>query len=235
MSGPTILIIEDERDLVRTLEYNFEQEGFRVQAALTGAEGLALAGKEPVPDLLVLDIMLPDLSGTEICRRLRSQEATRHIPIIMATARGEEIDRVVGFELGADDYVTKPYSIRELILRIRALLRRSQAVQQAGPRIVIGRLRLDIPSRRAWVDDEEIVLTSLEFKLLWTLLERRGRVQSRDRLLSDVWGIDADVTTRTVDTHIMRLRQKLGAAQDHIETLRGEGYRFREEVAEDTP
>ena len=232
MEGPIILIVEDEQDLVHTLEYNLEQDGFRTRAALTGTKGIDLAKEEPVPDLIILDIMLPDIAGTEVCRRLRTLESTKHIPIVMATAKGEEIDRIVGFELGVDDYVTKPYSIRELILRIRALLKRSQSSNGAGPRLVVGRLRVDAPSHRVWVDDEEVTLTTLEFKLLWNLLDRRGRVQSRETLLEDVWGINAEVTTRTVDTHIMRLRQKLGRAQNYIETLRGAGYRFRERIKE---
>jgi two-component system phosphate regulon response regulator PhoB len=147
----------------------------------------------------------------------------------MLTAKGEEIDRVVGFEIGADDYVVKPYSVRELTLRVRAILRRTRTGESEGERIEFGRLRVDVSAHRTWVDDEEVSLTALEFKLLTTLLERRGRVQTREVLLTDVWGFSAEVTTRTVDTHVKRLRQKLGPAGRYIETLRGVGYRFRSE------
>jgi len=228
MTGQLVLIVEDELDLAKTLEYSLEQEGFRVRVTSCGADGIEQARQDPIPDLILLDIMLPDIPGTEVLRRLRSMDETRHIPVVIASAKGEEIDRVVGFELGADDYVTKPYSLRELVLRIRALLRRSQ-VRDVGAvgRISQGRLRIDVLGHRAWVDDQEVSLTTLEFKLLYKLLECRGRVQSRETLLEEVWGINAEVTTRTVDMHIMRLRQKLGPAQDTIETLRGVGYRIR--------
>ena len=227
-----VLIIEDEVDLATTLEYNLKAEGFAVRVAHDGRNGLASAGTDPLPDVIVLDLMLPDLSGTEICRRLRDQERTREIPVIMCTAKGEEIDRVVGFEVGADDYVVKPYSVRELILRIRALLRRAHRVEGEPSLIRFGRLKIDREAHRAWVDEDEIGLTALEFRLLHAFLSRRGRVQTRDALLSDVWGIEADVTTRTVDTHVKRLREKLGDAGGYIETLRGVGYRFKDQPDE---
>ncbi len=227
-----VLIIEDEVDLATTLEYNLKAEGFAVRVAHDGRNGLSSAGTDPLPDVIVLDLMLPDLSGTEICRRLRDQERTREIPVIMCTAKGEEIDRVVGFEVGADDYVVKPYSVRELILRIRALLRRSHRVEGEPSLIRFGRLKIDREAHRAWVDEDEIGLTALEFRLLHAFLSRRGRVQTRDALLSDVWGIEADVTTRTVDTHVKRLREKLGDAGGYIETLRGVGYRFKDQPDE---
>ncbi len=227
-----VLIIEDEVDLATTLEYNLKAEGFAVRVAHDGRNGLSSASTDPLPDVIVLDLMLPDLSGTEICRRLRDQERTREIPVIMCTARGEEIDRVVGFEVGADDYVVKPYSVRELILRIRALLRRSHRVEGEPSLIRFGRLKIDREAHRAWVDEGEIGLTALEFRLLHAFLSRRGRVQTRDALLSDVWGIEADVTTRTVDTHVKRLREKLGDAGGYIETLRGVGYRFKDQPDE---
>ena len=231
MSG-LVLVIEDEVDLATTLEYNLRSAGFQVRLAHSGRQGLASATTEPVPDLIVLDLMLPDLAGTEICRRLREQERTRDVPVIMCTAKGEEIDRVVGFEVGADDYVVKPFSVRELILRIRALLRRAQRVEGEPAVIRFGRLKIDRDAHRCWVDDGELALTALEFRLLHAFLSRRGRVQSRDALLSDVWGIDADVTTRTVDTHVKRLREKLGEAGGYIETLRGVGYRFKSDPEE---
>ncbi|MCX5747378.1 MAG: response regulator transcription factor [Proteobacteria bacterium] len=229
-----VLVIEDEVDLATTLEYNLKSEGFQVRVAHTGRQGMASATSDPLPDVIVLDLMLPDLSGTEICRKLREAERTRDIPVIMCTAKGEEIDRVVGFEVGADDYIVKPYSVRELMLRIKALLRRAHRVEGEPSLIRFGRLKIDRDAHRAWVDEVEISLTALEFRLLHAFLSRRGRVQSRDALLSDVWGIEADITTRTVDTHVKRLREKLGEAGAYIETLRGVGYRFRDQPDEAT-
>jgi two-component system, OmpR family, phosphate regulon response regulator PhoB len=236
MSG-SVLVIEDEVDLATTLEYNLRAEGLTVRVAHNGRQGLAAATTDPLPDVIVLDLMLPDLAGTEICRKLREQERTRDIPVIMCTAKGEEIDRVVGFEVGADDYVVKPYSVRELVLRIRAQLRhrtqRAEAAKSGEPSLVkFGRLEIDRDAHRAWIDKTEITLTALEFRLLHAFMTRRGRVQSRDALLADVWGIEADVTTRTVDTHVKRLREKLGDAGAYIETLRGVGYRFKSDPDE---
>lgn len=227
-----ILIVEDERDLLDTLDYNLQREGYRTRCAATGAEAMTLANERPLPDLVVLDLMLPDMSGTEVCRSLRSSDVTRNVPVLMLTAKGEEIDRVVGFEVGADDYVCKPFSVRELSLRIRAILRRSQSTDVETEQMEFGRLRVDASAHRCWVDDEEVQLTALEFKLLTTLMRRRGRVQTREVLLTDVWGFSAEVTTRTVDTHVKRLRQKIGDAGRYIETLRGVGYRFRSEPSE---
>ncbi len=232
MSG-LILIVEDERDLVNTLEYTLQKEGYQTRAALNAKDGLELARREPVPDLVLLDLMLPDRSGTEVCRELRADEQTRDVAVLMLTAKGEEIDRVVGFEVGADDYLVKPFSVRELLLRIRAILRRTREEQPEKSEITFGRLTVDEPAHRAWLDDGELALTVLEFKLLTTLLARKGRVQTRDRLLSDVWGYQADVTTRTVDTHVKRLREKLGEVGHYVETVRGVGYRFRAEPEEE--
>ena len=228
-----ILIVEDEQDLLNTLDYNLQREGYKTRCATTGRQALALADQRPAPDLVLLDLMLPDMSGTEVCRALRANERTKHVPVLMLTAKGEEIDRVVGFEVGADDYVVKPYSVREVALRVRAILRRMRGGDGEGERTEFGRLRIDVSAHRAWVEDEEVSLTALEFKLLTTLLERRGRVQTREVLLTDVWGFSAEVTTRTVDTHVKRLRQKLGAAGRYIETLRGVGYRFQSEPGEE--
>ena len=228
----TVLIVEDEQDLLTTLDYNLQREGYKTRCAPTGAEALTLANERPVPDLVVLDLMLPDISGTEVCRALRGNDATKNIPVLMLTAKGEEIDRVVGFEVGADDYVVKPFSVRELALRIRAILRRATTSEVDEETIEFGILRVDPSAHRCWVHGEEVNLTALEFKLLTTLLQRRGRVQTREVLLTDVWGFSADVTTRTVDTHVKRLRQKIGDAGRYIETLRGVGYRFRSEPAE---
>jgi len=223
-----ILVVEDEADLRQVLAYNLGQAGHEVLAAERGAAGLGLA-RERHPDLVLLDLMLPDVSGLEICRSLKSDAALRTIPVIMLTARSEEIDRVVGFELGADDYVVKPFSVRELILRIAAVLRRAQgaaAGQQLEDELRFGCLRVDRQAHRAWVDGAEIALTPLEMKLLWTLWERRGRVQARGTLLDDVWEASPENNTRTVDTHVKRLREKLGRAGAYVETVRGVGYRF---------
>jgi two-component system phosphate regulon response regulator PhoB len=172
--------------------------------------------------------MLPDVSGTEICRAIKDDPSTRTTPVVMLTARAEEIDRVVGFEIGADDYVTKPFSVRELVLRIRAVLRRSETRVAEANLVDFGTLRIDRDAHRVWVDFEEVELTALEFKLLVTLYDRRNRVQSRGALLDHVWGIDTKISTRTVDAHVKRLREKIGSARDYIETVRGVGYRFAE-------
>lgn len=226
-----ILIVEDERDLARTLAFNLEQEGYKVSEANSGQAALDLLAKPPAPDLVLLDLMLPDLPGEDVCRAIRTQPHTRAAALIMLTAKGDEIDRVVGFELGADDYVVKPFSVRELLLRIKAVLRRKQPGDDAATEeLSFGSLRISLAGHRVWVDEHEAVLTALEFRLLVTLLERKGRVQSREVLLADVWGIEADVTTRTVDTHIKRLREKLGQAAAYIETIRGVGYRFSQSL-----
>ena len=230
--GPIVLVVEDEDDLRVTVEYNLRRSGYRVRSASTGRGALAQAALTPPPDLVLLDLMLPDLSGTEVCSQLRQMPATRNTPVVMVTARTEEVDRIVGFEVGADDYVTKPFSVRELMLRVRAVLRRTAGAEaDAGP-IVHEELRLDRDAHEVKVAGVAVELTALEFRLLATLLERRGRVQTRDRLLSDVWGYSPDTTTRTVDTHVRRLRAKLGDGGRHVETVRGVGYRIRAEAAE---
>jgi two-component system phosphate regulon response regulator PhoB len=223
----TILIVDDEIDLTSILEYNLQAEGFRTRVAHTAA-GAFREIKREVPDLCLLDLMLPDQSGLDVCKQLKSDPRMRDVPVIMLTARGEEIDRVVGFELGAEDYVVKPFSVRELVLRIRALLRRAERPAEASERLIAGILEVDLPRHQVMVNGAETRLTALEFKLLVALMTRRGRVQTREALLDEVWGITADVTTRTVDTHVKRLREKLGDAADYVETLRGVGYRFRE-------
>jgi two-component system phosphate regulon response regulator PhoB len=223
-----ILIVEDERDLERVLAYNFRQAGFDVVSAMNGETALRAVKEEPF-DLILLDLMLPDISGTEVCRRLKQNPQTASIPVIMVTAKGEEVDRVVGFELGADDYVVKPFSVRELILRAKAILRRSEGGGAQEERVDFGKLRVDRAAHRAWVEDQEIALTALELRLLLMLYDRRGRVLTRDLLLDEVWGSHVDVTARNVDTHVKRVREKLGSAGDYIETVRGVGYRFRAE------
>ncbi|MBI4640520.1 MAG: response regulator transcription factor [Candidatus Tectomicrobia bacterium] len=229
MTRGKILIVDDEQDLVDLISYNLKNAGFEAISAFRGPSALEKARRE-APDLIILDLMLPDLDGIEICKILKREEATQQIPIIMLTARSEEVDRIVGLELGADDYVTKPFSPRELILRVRAILRRLQEAETPQEVISIGKLTLDIPRRRVLVNEQPATLTSTEFKLLVALIKKRGRVQDRENLLNDVWGYQADVYSRTVDTHVKRLRSKLGEAGDYIETIRGEGYRFREEV-----
>ncbi len=223
-----ILVIEDEQDLQVVLEYNLTQAGHQVAIVGKGYEGLKAARERP-PELVLLDLMLPDVSGTEVCKSLKTDPKTRSVPVMMLTAKGEEIDRVLGFELGAEDYVVKPFSVRELLLRIGVVLKHT-AGGETSPvtEVIFGCLRFDTEAHRAFVEDAEVELTALEFRLLTTLYSRRNRVQSRTALLDDVWGITADVTTRTVDTHVKRLREKLGKAGAYIETVRGVGYRFAE-------
>ena len=220
-----ILVIEDEQDLGTLLEYNLRADGHEAEVVRSGAAGVSKA-KSWKPDLILLDLMLPDIAGGEVARLLREGEP-RRTPIIMVTARGEESDRVKGLELGADDYVVKPFSVKELLLRVKAVLRR-HSDEPAGEvkKLAKGAIQLDVERHEVRVSDKPVVLTALEFRLLRTFLERPGRVQTRETLLSDVWGIDADITTRTVDTHIKRLREKLGPAGDVIETIRGVGYKL---------
>ncbi len=230
MSSGPILIVDDEDDLRHLLDLNLRREGFETVLAQSGNEALDMVGRTQ-PSLIVLDLMLPDVPGTEICRRVRANPEWANTPIIMLTARGEEIDRVVGFEVGADDYVVKStFSMREFLLRVRAVLRRSGPASDAPPAndqlLTYGNLRIDLAGFRAFVGDAEIALTATEFKLLQTLAARPGRVQSRGTLLQDVWDMAPDTNTRTVDTHVKRLREKLGPAAFHLETVRGVGYRF---------
>ena len=225
-----ILVIEDEKDIRDVLEYNLRQAGHEVELAANAKQGLERA-RAKKPDLVLLDLMLPDQPGTDVCKALKSDPRTRSAHVLMLTAKGEEIDRVLGFELGADDYVVKPFSVRELVLRVAALLRR--ATPDAGDtspksEIVFGALKVDREAHRAWVGEREVELTALEFNLLVMLHERKNRVQTREALLKDVWGIEADITTRTIDTHVKRLREKLGAVGEYIQTVRGVGYRFAE-------
>ncbi|MDI7268918.1 MAG: winged helix-turn-helix domain-containing protein [Myxococcota bacterium] len=226
-----VLAIEDDADLRHILEYNLRQAGHEPLVASRGEDGLRIA-RERRPDVVLLDLMLPDIPGTEVCKALRADPSTRDAAIVMLTARGEEIDRVVGFELGADDYVVKPFSVRELLLRIQAVLRRRFDERQTARLVEFGRLRIDRAAHDVRVDGRKVELTVLEFRLLVTLHERRNRVQTRAALLDDVWGVRADVETRTVDAHVKRLREKLGGAGAYIETVRGVGYRFAEHPRE---
>ena len=220
-----IVIIEDERDLAELLAFNLEKDGYQTVIALDGKTGLERVMGER-PDLVILDLMLPEMNGLEVCKLLRKQESTSSIPIIMLTAKGEEIDRVVGFEVGADDYLVKPFSSRELLLRIKAILRRASPDAGEEKSLKTGPILIDLARHLVSVDGEEIILTSTEFKLLCTLAERLGRVQSREHLLRHVWGYSHTADTRTVDTHITRLRNKLGAAGELIKTVRGFGYKM---------
>jgi two-component system phosphate regulon response regulator PhoB len=226
-AGKIILIIEDERDVIDLLALHLRKSGkFAVSTANDGASGLDKARNER-PSFIILDLMLPKMPGLEVCKVLKTDPATRHIPIMMLTAKAEEIDRIVGLEFGADDYVTKPFSPREVILRIKAILRRGEA-RQDDERLTAGAITIDAARHDVSVEGKRVNLTSIEFKLLCTLLQRRGRVQGRDRLLNDVWGYERVIDTRTVDTHVRRLREKLGKAGTAVETVRGFGYRLRE-------
>jgi len=221
----TVLIIEDEKDLAELVAFNLEKEGFRPLLAADGVMGLEKA-RANSPDLILLDLMLPGMPGTEVCKALKNNEKTSRIPVIMLTARGEEIDRVVGFEVGADDYVLKPFSTRELLLRVKAVLRRTAPEGPKGRVVIIGAVFIDTDRHTVTVNGKMIDLSAIEFKLLLTLAERQGRVQSRDQLLRDVWGYNYAGDTRTVDTHLTRLRAKLGDAGDMIRTVRGFGYKL---------
>ena len=221
-----ILIIEDEPDIRKTLEYNISREGYDVISASSLSEGREKLESASF-SLLLLDLMLPDGSGLDLCRELKQDKSLSSMPVIILTAKDDEVDKVVGFELGADDYVTKPFSVRELILRVKAVLKRGERKSDnMEVQRQFGELKIDVDSHEVFVNDEQVSLTALEFKLLRQLVERRGRVQSRDQLLSDVWGYSSDVTTRTVDTHIKRLREKLGGMGKYVQTIRGVGYKF---------
>src|ERR1700722_13757816 len=211
---PRVLVVDDEKDLRSLLEYNLLQSGFTVVTAEDGTSALERVRESP-PDLVLLDVLLPDMPGTEVLKALRRQHP-RSLPVLMLTAKGEEIDRVLGFELGADDYLVKPFSVRELVLRVRALLRRSEPEEAGQARFAFRELQIDTERHLVTVSDSPVDLTALEFRLLTTLLSRKGRVQTRQSLLSDVWGLASDLATRTVDTHIKRLREKLGPAGAYI-------------------
>ena len=224
---PHVLIVDDERDLAELIDFNLRAAGFSTRVVFTGESALQSA-REQRADIVLLDLMLPDISGVEVCRQLRATASTREVLIVMLTAKGEEADRVRGFEVGADDYVTKPFSVRELILRLKAILRRGGPARPDAARLTLGPLVLDVTSHRFHVEGREVPLTALEFRLLEYLLARVGRVQSRELLLAEVWGVSSPLETRTIDTHILRLRDKLGPARVYLETVRGVGYRLVE-------
>ena len=220
-----ILIVDDEPDIRDTLSYNFEKEGFEVLSSPNGKSALKLLESNE-PNIVILDLMLPDMSGLDICRQIKNDKKLSDTSIIMLTAKSEEVDRIVGFELGADDYVTKPFSIRELILRVKVLIKKHTTTEHKDTSISLGSIYMNLDAHVVKINKKDIILTALEFKLLKHLLQRKGRVQTRDQLLGDVWGYSSEVTTRTVDTHIKRLREKLGVVADYIQTIRGVGYKF---------
>ena len=224
-----ILVVDDEPEAVELLEFNLKQAGFNVITASDGAQALTKA-RSALPSLIVLDLMLPEIDGLEVCKMLRRDPATARIPIIMLTAKAAEIDRIIGLELGADDYITKPFSPRELVLRIKKVLQRGRAAATEPETLKFGELLIDPPRHLVQWRGKRIELTATEFKLLVLLAQRRGRVQSREQLLQDVWEYNSFIDTRTVDTHVRRLREKLGPAARHLDTVRGVGYRFVEPV-----
>lgn len=223
-----ILIIDDESDVVDLIAMNLKSAGFDVLTANNGVAGLQRA-KADLPALIVLDLMLPQMSGLEVCKVLKKDPLTARIPIIMLTAKSEEVDRIVGLELGADDYVPKPFSPRELVLRIQSVIRRAKNSGEVSEILKIGDITLDHARHEVTIKGQPVVLTAIEFKLLAILMERKGRVQSRDRLLNDVWGYESVIDTRTVDTHVRRLREKMGKVAGYIETVRGVGYRITDQ------
>jgi phosphate regulon transcriptional regulator PhoB len=229
MSKEKILIVEDEKDIVRMLEYNLKKEGFKTLSARDGEDAVSLSEKE-CPDLILLDLMLPGMDGLEVCKKLKSEKKTAAIPIIMLTAKSQESDKIVGLELGADDYVTKPFSPRELIARIKALLRRAKEKDKLPDTLKIGDLAIDLSKIAVTVKGKTIELTAKEFELLKTLIKARGRVLSRDHLLDTIWGFDhaAEIQTRTVDVHVQTLRKKLKSEAKRIVTVKNYGYRFED-------
>src|SRR6266536_2533602 len=224
---PRILVVDDEPDTVEMIEFNLKANGYDVISAAAGEEALAKA-RAVLPSLILLDVMLPEVDGMEVCKILRRDRLTSAIPIIMLTAKATEIDRVLGLELGADDYVTKPFSPRELILRVKRLLRSPTAPEAPSDLLVWKELSIDVSRHQVSIKGKPVDLTATEFKLLCVLAQRRGRVQSREQLLRDVWEYDSMIDTRTVDTHMRRLREKLGSAAKYLDTVRGVGYLFVE-------
>lgn len=231
MDSPQILVVEDDKHIAKLTTYNLEKEGFDCTPALTGEQALEILDRQRI-DMVLLDIMLPKINGLEVCKRMRSDEKLKSIPIIIVTAKGEETDRVIGFELGANDYIVKPFSVRELILRVKSLLKKQQPDDAEKDKLKAGDIAIDISRYKVFADNKPITLTNMEFKLLVTLMRRKGRVQSRETLLEQVWDIHSEALTRTVDTHIKHLRGKLKKSGKYIETVWGVGYRFSDESEE---
>ncbi|MEY4941359.1 MAG: hypothetical protein RIQ93_3094 [Verrucomicrobiota bacterium] len=223
---PKILVVDDEPDALEVIGFKLKEAGFTPVFAMDGARAIA-AARDERPALIVLDVMLPEVDGLEVCKILRRDPGTSEIPILMLTARAAEMDRVIGLELGADDYVTKPFSTRELVLRIKKILARAKGMDGSAAQLRIGQLEIDVAHHQVRLAGEPIPLTATEFKLLEILACRRGRVQTRERLLQDVWGYENPIDSRTVDTHMRRLREKIGGAAEYLETIRGVGYRFK--------
>ena len=221
----TVLLVEDESDVVDLLRYHFKKAGFKVEIETSGDAGLA-AVRSRRPDAVVLDLMLPGMTGLEVCRALKIDSETASIPVLMLTARSEVKDRVKGLEIGADDYVTKPFSPKEVVLRVQGLLRRIRSAAEEVSIVEVDGIVIDKSTLRASIGNERLELTTIEFKLLLTLIHNRGKTLSRETLLSDVWGYSTGADTRTVDTHMRRLREKLGDHATKVETVRGQGYRF---------
>lgn len=228
MTKLKILVVDDEPDALEILGFKLKEAGYAPLFAKDGARAISIARDER-PALIVLDLMLPEVDGLEVCKILRRDPGTASIPILMLTARAAEMDRVLGLELGADDYVTKPFSPRELVLRIKKLLARAKAADDPVTQLRFGELEIDVPRHAVTLEGRPVTLTATEFKLLEILARRRGRVQTRERLLQDVWGYENPIDSRTVDTHMRRLREKIGAAAAYLETIRGVGYRFKAE------
>ena len=226
---PKVLVVDDEPDALELIKFNLKESGYSVVTAPNGRRALDVLRNEK-PDLVVLDLMLPEVDGLEVCKIIRRNEETSKLPVIMLTAKAAEIDRVLGLELGADDYITKPFSPRELVLRIKNLLKRQNDGEEGRDILKCGIMTADIPRHQVTVGQTRVELTATEFNLLVVLMQRQGRVQTRDRLLQDVWDYETSVDTRTVDTHIRRLREKLGEASDYLDTVRGVGYRIKEDI-----
>ena len=226
MAKEKILVVEDEKSIAKLIKFNLEKDGYSTIAVRSGEDAIQILERHEI-DLILLDIMLPGMNGLEVCKEIKQMKRAKNVPVIMLTAKSEEVDRIVGFEVGADDYITKPFSPRELILRVKAILKRGKTEDAARKEILSeGDINVDISRHEVTVKGKLVELTQMEFKLLCTFLERRGRVQTRESLLTDVWGIDTMVETRTIDTHIKSLRSKLGKAGEKIETVRGMGYKF---------
>lgn len=229
MSAKTILVVDDEKDILKLVQYNLSKEGYATHLAKTGEEALALAQSKK-PDLILLDLMMPGMDGLEVCRLLHAERSTQHIPIIMLTAKNTEIDQVVGLEMGASDYIAKPFSVKVLLARVKNALRQSEPKKNAGVVLKVGELILDKEKHEFTIKGKAVALTKLEFSILAFLMGNPGKVYSRDQLLSGAWGGEAFVVDRTVDVHVKSLRQKMGKYRDRIETVRGTGYRFAEET-----